>query len=155
MNDLLTELGGIWSSIKDGIYDTWLDWSQWLIGYRDGEAGGIATALFIVMVCSAILAIVMAVKRPRTLLEKSLFVRELFLTILLAQFFIAIFWDVQNFWMRIAAYALLVLSSLAIAFFLVKEYTFDVWELRDHRIRQELEQLSKETDKEQAQVLDK
>src|SRR6188474_2020410 len=114
MSDVYTKLGGAWSSITEGIYDKWLDWAQWLVGQRNGEAGAIMTALFIVMCCSAILAGVMAYKRPRSRLEQSLFIREVFLTLLLAQFFITLFIGITQFWVRIGTYACLAVSSLTI-----------------------------------------
>lgn len=140
MHNVFTQLGGIWSSITEGIYDTWLDWSYWLVGVRAGEAGGIATSLLIVMTCSAILAGVMAYKRPRTHLEQSLFVREVILATLLAEFFITLFLGFTEFWVRIGTYAMLAVSSLMIAVFLIKEYTFDAWMRKDEEIDMDLRQ---------------
>jgi len=150
MNNVLAELGGVWSSVKDVIIDLWLDWSEWLVGTRNAELGLITTALFIVMVCSAVLACVMAYKHPRTRLEQSLFVREIFFALLLAQLFLARFLMVENIVVRLATYLFLGLSSIAIAVYLIKEYTFDAWLRKDEEIELDMRQYA--LDRRQAEL---
>lgn len=113
--------------------EQWLEYAEWLTGTPSAEAGGLATALLFILFGSIVLGLVMALKGPRTLLEKVLFVREFFLVFLLSQFFVGLILGPTSFWLRLIAYGGAGIASLVIAFVIFKEYTFDVWELQQRQ----------------------